>query len=114
MSDEHTHDWLNERELEDDRPSRSELAEVEDDAAEDRFERWQGGDDQSWRDEDPEEPDEVTLKVNVGFVGDLRSALEGIGAERALHLVAAFPSGPEAVIDEIRILSDGRIGIFIS
>jgi len=27
VSDEHTHDWLNERELEDDRPSASELAE---------------------------------------------------------------------------------------
>ena len=61
--DEGTHDWLNERELYDDRPSASELEEyrgtippydvppddedaeeVEDDAAEDRFERWQGGD----------------------------------------------------------------------
>jgi len=67
MSDEHTHDWLNEREMYDDRPSRSEVEEyrgtippydvepcdedaeeVEDDEAEDRFERWVGLDPLDW------------------------------------------------------------------
>jgi len=73
MSDEHTHDWLNEREL---------------------------ADDQAWRDEDPEEPDVelITIPVDAIRKGDRFVREDGVVYWTALGDSGLITTGSGPVV----------------
>lgn len=54
---------------------------------------------------------ERTVKVNVGYVGDLRSALEGCVPNQ--RIVVDTWLGQSGVIEEITIADDGSVVIYV-